>query len=249
MFLTFAEQYKGGLMHTPKAKFLFKQMLKIRNFQEDPKLAGQRRKLVVELRNKGIVSERVLEAIGKVPRQLFFPSDFVQFVYRDAAFPIGFGQTISQPYTVAFQTQLMEIQPGDKVLEIGTGSGYQAAILSCMEAEVYSVEIIKDLLLSAGKVLKNLDIPVKLFHGDGSLGLSQIGDFDAILVTAGAKEIPQVYLNQLKTGGRLIIPIGPDLESLKMQRVIKLGPNSYKTETFGDFKFVPLVGENGWTSN
>lgn len=221
-------------------------MLKIGPIQEDPKMAGQRRKLVIELRNKGISSERVLKAIGMIPRQLFFPSDFSQFVYRDAAFPIGHGQTISQPYTVAFQTELMEIQPGSKVLEIGTGSGYQAAILACMEAEVYSVEIIKELLLLAGKVLKKLDIPVKLFHGDGSLGLSQIGEFDAILVTAGAKEVPQVYLNQLKTGGRLIIPLGPELESLKMQRITKLGPQSYKTETFGDFKFVPLIGENGW---
>lgn len=217
-------------------------MLKINNLHEDPKMAGQRRKLIGELRGKGIVSERVLEAMGKVPRQAFFPKDFHQFVYRDAAFPIGHGQTISQPYTVAFQSQLLEIMPGQKVLEIGTGSGYQAAILACMDAEVYSVEIIKDLLIKAGAVLKNLDIPAKLFHGDGSLGLAQIGDFDAILVTAGAKEIPATYLSQLKIGGRLVIPVGENLEALKMQRITKLGKDNYKTEIFGEFKFVPLVG-------
>ncbi|MCC7299437.1 MAG: protein-L-isoaspartate(D-aspartate) O-methyltransferase [Bacteroidia bacterium] len=215
-------------------------------FQEDPRLAGQRRRLIDELKRKGISSVRVLEAVGKVPRQLFFPRDFEQYVYRDAAFPIGEGQTISQPYTVAFQTELLQIQPGDKVLEIGTGSGYQAAVLSAMGAQVFSVELVKSLLQEAGKVLKNIDSSIQLFHGDGTLGLQSAAPFDGILVTAGAPEVPQTYINQLKIGGRLVIPVGPDKNQQKMMRITKISDQQIKSEVLGDFKFVPLIGKNGW---
>lgn len=209
-------------------------------------MAGQRRLLVEELKRKGIVSAEVLQAIGMVPRQLFFPPDFEQFVYRDAAFPIGHGQTISQPYTVAFQSQLLQLRAGEKVLEIGTGSGYQAAVLLAMGADLYSVEIVKALLLEASKVLKNLDSNVKLYHGDGSMGLESMAPFDGILVTAGAPEVPESLIKQLKTGGRLVIPVGDAKEVQKMIRVTKISPNQTKTEVFGDFRFVPLLGKEGW---
>jgi protein-L-isoaspartate(D-aspartate) O-methyltransferase len=216
-------------------------------FQEDPKMRGLRSKLVLELKNKGIASARVLEAIGKVPRQLFFPRDFEQFVYRDAAFPIGQGQTISQPYTVAFQTELLLLKPGDKVLEIGTGSGYQAAVLSALGAEVHSVEVLRPLLNEASKVLKNIDSSIQLYHGDGTLGLPSQAPFDAILVTAGAPKVPDEYLRQLKIGGRLVIPVGDQRENQKMLRVTRTSQTESRTEVFGNFKFVPLLGKNGWS--
>ncbi len=215
-------------------------------FTEDPKFTGQRRRLVEEIRKKGISNPKVLAAIAAVPRQLFFPSDFEQYVYRDAAFPIGHGQTISQPYTVAYQTQLLDIEPGDKVLEIGTGSGYQAAVLSACGARVHSVEVVKALLLQATKVLKNLDRELKLYHGDGSLGLPPEAPFQGIIVTAGAPEVPKSYIDQLAIGGRLVIPVGNDKENQKMMRVTKISATQTKTEVFGDFKFVPLIGKEGW---
>lgn len=215
-------------------------------YKEDPKLAGQRAMLVNALRGKGITDEAVLQAIGKVPRQLFFPSDFEQFVYRDAAFPIGHGQTISQPFTVAFQSQLLALKPGEKVLEIGTGSGYQAAVLSALGAEVFTVEVIKPLLSQAQRVLKNMDSGMKLFLGDGSLGLKTHAPYDAILVTAGAPDVPQSLLEQLKIGGRLVIPVGSSKENQVMMRIIKTSAVETVSKSFGNFKFVPLVGKEGW---
>lgn len=215
-------------------------------FTEDPKFTGQRRRLVEEIRKKGISNPKVLAAIAAVPRQLFFPSDFEQYVYRDAAFPIGHGQTISQPYTVAYQTQLLDIEPGDKVLEIGTGSGYQAAVLSACGARVHSVEVVKALLLQATKVLKNLDRDLKLYHGDGSMGLPPEAPFQGIIVTAGAPEVPKSYIDQLAIGGRLVIPVGNEKDNQKMMRVTKISATQTKTEVFGDFKFVPLIGKEGW---
>lgn len=209
-------------------------------------MRGLRQKLVRELKYKGINSQKVLDAIMAVPRQLFFPRDFEQFIYRDAAFPIGFGQTISQPFTVAYQTQLLEIQPGDKVLEIGTGSGYQAAVLSAMGARVYSIEVVKELLMEAKKVLKNIDSDIQLYHGDGTLGLPSEAPFQAILVTAGAPDIPQTYIDQLAVGGRIVIPVGSDMENQKMLRITKISERETKTDVFGDFKFVPLKGQFGW---
>lgn len=215
-------------------------------FTEDPKFTGQRRRLVEEIRKKGISNPKVLAAIAAVPRQLFFPSDFEQYVYRDAAFPIGHGQTISQPYTVAYQTQLLDIEPGDKVLEIGTGSGYQAAVLSACGARVHSVEVVKALLLQATKVLKNLDRDLKLYHGDGSMGLPPEAPFQGIIVTAGAPEVPKSYIDQLAIGGRLVIPVGNEKDNQKMMRVTKISATQTKTEVFGDFKFVPLIGKEAW---
>jgi len=201
---------------------------------------------VEELMRKGIQSTAVLAAVGKVPRQLFFPSDFEQFYYRDAAFPIGHGQTISQPYTVAFQSELLDLVKGDKILEIGTGSGYQAAILSALGANVYSVELVKELLVQASKVLRNLDREIKLFLGDGTLGLQSEAPYDGIIVTAGAPEVPQSLINQLAIGGKLVIPVGSDREIQKMMRITRLSVNQTKTEVFGNFKFVPLIGKEGW---
>lgn len=221
-------------------------MFKTGNFTENPQMAGLRRKLVEELKRKGIHSQRVLEAMNMVPRQLFFPADFAQFVYRDAAFPIGYGQTISQPYTVAYQTELLDLQVGEKVLEIGTGSGYQAAILSALGVELHSVEVVKELLTAARQVLRNIDSSIKLYLGDGSLGLPAVAPFDAILVTAGAPEVPMAYIEQLKTGGRLVIPVGKGKDDQKMMRITRLNGQNTKTEVFGDFKFVPLIGKNGW---
>lgn len=209
-------------------------------------MRGLRQRLVAELERKGITSMAVREAMMAVPRQLFFPKDFEQFVYRDAAFPIGHGQTISQPYTVAFQTQLLEVKKGDKILEIGTGSGYQAAVLSAMGARVFTVEVVKSLLQESSKVLKNIDSEIKVYHGDGTLGLENEAPFDGILVTAGAPNIPDAFISQLKTGGRLVIPVGDGQNNQKMMRITKTRANETKTEIFGNFKFVPLKGKNGW---
>ncbi len=214
---------------------------------ETPVMAGKRNQLVNELRQKGIVSEQVLQAIGKVPRQLFFPMDFEQFVYRDAPFPIGHGQTISQPYTVAFQTALLQLKTGDKVLEIGTGSGYQAAVLSAVGVQVYTVETVLPLLKDAIKVLKILDNDIKCFHGDGTMGLPAFAPYDAIVVTAGAPEVPASLVNQLKPGGRLVIPVGDKPDSQIMFRISKTPDGKIINESFGPFRFVPLKGKEGWS--
>lgn len=215
-------------------------------YLEDPIMVGRRKSLVQELSRKGIDNERVLQALGKVPRQLFFPKDFEQFVYRDAAFPIGHGQTISQPYTVAFQTQLLEISAGDKVLEIGTGSGYQAAVLSAMGARVYTIETVLSLLKETMPVLKKIDNEIMCFHGDGTLGLSAHAPYDAIVVTAGAPVIPDTLIKQLKTGGRLVIPVGDKQDEQIMMRITRISDTQTKTENFGHFRFVPLKGKEGW---
>lgn len=212
-------------------------------------MAGKRKKLVEELRQKGISSEAVLKAVGMVPRQLFFPRDFEQFVYRDAAFPIGHGQTISQPYTVAFQTELLQVKPGDKVLEIGTGSGYQAAVLSALGVKLYTVETVLPLLKEAMKVLNILDNEIKCFHGDGTLGLAAHAPYDAIIVTAGAPVVPETLVSQLKTGGRLVIPVGEKKDLQQMLRITRLSEARTKTEAFGTFRFVPLKGKEGWSED
>lgn len=207
---------------------------------------GQRKRLVDELRKKGIQSESVLKAMNAVPRQWFFPKDFEHFVYRDAAFPIDHGQTISQPYTVAYQTELLGIGRGDKVLEIGTGSGYQAAVLLAMGVEVYSVEYLLPLLQKANEIFKAMGSKIQLFHGDGTLGLSSKAPFDAIVVTAGAPSVPETYLKQLRLGGRLVIPVGEQTDEQKMMRITKLSESQTKTEILQDCKFVPLKGTLGW---
>jgi protein-L-isoaspartate(D-aspartate) O-methyltransferase len=202
---------------------------------------GLRMKLVEEIRRKGITEERVLSAINAVPRHLFMDSGFMRFAYRDQAFPIRAGQTISQPYTVAFQTQLLEVNPMDKVLEIGTGSGYQSAILAEMGARVYTIERQKELYLSFQQLLVSLGYHVHFFYGDGYLGLPTYGPFDRILVTAAAPGIPEKLLEQLKPGGRLVVPIGRPNSQI-MTLVEKSSDGEYNRSEHGCFVFVPMLG-------
>jgi protein-L-isoaspartate(D-aspartate) O-methyltransferase len=201
---------------------------------------GLREKLVEEIRRKGIRNERVLEAMRKVPRHLFMDSGFIKFAYKDQAFPIGSGQTISQPYTVAFQTELLDVQPLDKVLEIGTGSGYQAAILMEMGARVYTIERQKELYLKVQMQLPKMGYKPSFFYGDGYQGLPTYGPFDKILITAAAPEIPPALIEQLKVGGILVLPIGV-AGSQVMTRVEKTGHGEYSTREHGFFVFVPML--------
>ncbi|WOK08477.1 protein-L-isoaspartate(D-aspartate) O-methyltransferase [Imperialibacter roseus] len=206
---------------------------------------GLRRGLVNTLIEKGIKSKMVLDAIGKVPRHFFFDNAFVEHAYQDKAFPIGEDQTISQPYTVAFQTQLTGAGSGSKVLEIGTGSGYQCCILLELGAEVYTIEYNKVLYERTRKFLPSMGYKAYFFQGDGSKGMPNFAPFDAILVTAGAPTIPTALVEQLKPGGRLVIPVGDD-KSQKMIRITKKEGNKLVKETFDNFSFVPLLGEHGW---
>jgi protein-L-isoaspartate(D-aspartate) O-methyltransferase len=202
---------------------------------------GLRKQLVESIRKKGIEDTNVLNAIENVPRHFFFDSSFLNFAYEDKAFPIGAGQTISQPYTVAFQTELLEIKKGDKVLEVGTGSGYQACILAEMGARVYSVERQKSLYAKAMKFIPSIGYIVKLFYGDGYKGLPAFAPFDKIIVTAGAPFIPDTLVEQLKPGGILVIPVGADDIQI-MTTVTKISESELKKREHGTFRFVPLLG-------
>jgi len=205
---------------------------------------GLRLKLIQELSQKGITDEDVLNAMCKVPRHLFMESGFITFAYRDQAFPIGSGQTISQPYTVAFQTQLLQVKKLDKVLEIGTGSGYQTAVLLEMGASIYTIERQRDLFLSAQNILNSLGYKPHMFFGDGYEGQPAFAPFDKILVTAAAPEIPEKLLQQLKPGGKLVIPVG-ESQSQRMVLIEKTGIDSYKKTEHGAFVFVPMLkGKN-----
>lgn len=206
---------------------------------------GKRKALVALLREKGIKNERVLDAINKLPRHFFFDSALVSHAYEDKAFPIGEGQTISQPYTVAFQTELLDIKPGEKVLEIGTGSGYQGSILHLLGAEVYTIEYQKKLYEGTKRFLARLGIDMKLFYGDGTGGLPEFAPFDKIIVTAGAPVVPESLVQQLKIGGILVIPVG----TRGKQTMLKISKKSAKEmdrEEFEGFAFVPLLGKEGW---
>ncbi len=214
-------------------------------FTDSYKHKGMRRSLVRKIKEKGITDEAVQEAILKIPRHFFFDDIFVEHAYQDKAFPIAEGQTISQPFTVAFQTQLLEIKPGDKILEIGTGSGYQCCVLVELGAEVVTIEYIKKLSLLAQKMLKVMGYTPKFVIGDGSKGFSQDAPYDGILVTAGAPTIPEVLISQLKVGGRLVIPVG-DRKTQKMVRITKTSESEIVKEEFSNFSFVPLVGDKGW---
>lgn len=220
-------------------------MFKNHHPEDQPRHIGQRRQLVDLLRSKGIHDTRVLDAIGSIPRHVFFPKEFEQFAYRDEAFPIGHGQTISQPYTVAFQSQSLMAEPGMKVLEIGTGSGYQASVLDHMGMQVFSVEIIPELTDAARKMLTLLDSKVQVFQSDGSQGLKKFAPYDRILVTAGAPAIPKPLVDQLSDGGIMVIPVGKQRNEQKMVRLTRKG-DGYSTEILGDFRFVPLTGKLGW---
>jgi protein-L-isoaspartate(D-aspartate) O-methyltransferase len=201
---------------------------------------GKRKKLVAELRQKGISDEEVLRAIDTVPRHLFMDPAFLIHAYVDKAFPITSGQTISQPYTVAVQTSLLRLKRRDKILEIGTGSGYQSAILAEMGARVYTIERYRDLYLKAQTILSSLGYTADFFYGDGYEGKPQYGPFDGIIVTAAAPEVPQKLLQQLKTGGRLIVPLG-NSGSQVMTVVERTGSDSFEYSEHGNFVFVPML--------
>lgn len=199
-----------------------------------------RQQLVGVVRDKGITDEKVLTAIGKIPRHLFMDSSFLDHAYQDKPFPIAADQTISQPYTVAFQTELLKVTPGDKVLEIGTGSGYQTAVLCEMGARVYSIERQLELFKLTSKFLPKLGYRAKkLIFGDGYKGLKEEAPFDSIIVTAGAPFVPKPLMSQLKIGGRLVIPVGEDVQTMTL--FIRRGPKDFEKHEFGEFRFVPLL--------
>ncbi|MTG98298.1 MULTISPECIES: protein-L-isoaspartate(D-aspartate) O-methyltransferase [Myroides] len=207
---------------------------------DTPKHQGLRNQLVESLKQKGIVDTAVLEAIRVIPRHLFLDSSFENFAYQDKAFPIGAGQTISHPYTVAFQSQLLRLEKEDKVLEIGTGSGYQTAVLVAMGARVYSIERQNELYKKTSHLLPKLGIRPKLMtFGDGYKGLPNYAPFDSIIVTAGAPFIPQPLMAQLKIGGRLIIPLGEETQI--MTELVRLNETQFEKHEYGDFKFVPML--------
>lgn len=206
---------------------------------------GLRKKLVRTVEGKGITDMNVLMALGKVPRHYFFDKAFLEHAYQDKAFPIGEGQTISQPFTVAFQTQLLEIEKGDKVLEIGTGSGYQACILMEMGAVVYTVEYIKKLYDRTKKFLPSMGYKPHFFCGDGTKGLPAFKPFDKIIITAAAPTLPQPLIDQLRIGGIMVIPVG-DNNLQRMIKVTKKSETKITKEYFDYFSFVPLVGKFGW---
>ena len=206
---------------------------------------GARKQLVDILKKKGIDDEAVLKAIGKVPRHFFFDETFWNQAYKDIAFPIGEGQTISQPYTVAYQTQLLHIKKGDKVLEIGTGSGYQACILLELGANVYTIERQEKLYERTIQVLPYMKYKPHFFLGDGSKGIAEHAPYDKIIVTAGAPLVPDVLLKQLNIGGILVIPVG-DEETQKMVTILKTGKNDYEKHVLDTFRFVPLIGDKAW---
>jgi len=201
---------------------------------------GLRKKLVTTIKAKGITDIDVLHALYALPRHYFFEKAFEEAAYEDKAFPIGNDQTISQPYTVAYQTQLLEVKKRDKVLEIGTGSGYQAAILGLLGARVYTIERHRDLYLKSKKLLHAIGLKgIRFFHKNGHLGLSEFAPFDKIIVTAAAEELPPKLLAQLAIGGSLVIPVGKGMQT--MMRITKKADGTFNTEKFAKFKFVPFV--------
>lgn len=203
---------------------------------------GLRNLLVKQLKEKGITDKNVLDAIAKIPRHLFIDSSFENFAYQDKAFPIGADQTISQPYTVAFQTELLQVEKEHKILEIGTGSGYQTAVLCLLGAKVYSIERQNELFKKTKNLLSKLTInviPKLLSFGDGYKGLPDYAPFDGIIVTAGAPSVPQALMSQLKIGGRLVIPVGENEQIMTL--LVRKNETQFEKTEFGDFKFVPLL--------
>ncbi len=208
--------------------------------QDTYKHKGQRKKLTQELKKQGIEDKKVLAAILEIPRHFFLDIGFDKMAYHNKAFPIGAGQTISQPYTVAFQTQVLNINKGDKVLEIGTGSGYQTAVLIKLGARVYTIERQKELFINTQSFLSSLNYEAKFFYGDGYKGKSTYGPYDKIIVTAGAPYIPQALKDQLKVGGVMVIPVG-DSEEQIMYSIIRTSKTEYKETKLGSFMFVPML--------
>jgi protein-L-isoaspartate(D-aspartate) O-methyltransferase len=201
---------------------------------------GKRKKLVDELRKQGISDEEVLRAMNTVPRHIFMDPAFLNHAYVDKAFPITSGQTISQPYTVAVQTSLLQVKKRDKVLEVGTGSGYQAAILAEMGVKVYTIERYRDLYIKAQRTLTSLGYSADFFFGDGYEGQKQYGPYDGILITAAAPEVPDALLQQLKTGGRLVVPLGKS-DFQVMTVVTRTSQDSFEYSSHGTFVFVPML--------
>lgn len=215
-------------------------------YVDNYKEQGARKKLVKYLREEKYISdERVLLAIGKVPRHYFFSKTFWNQAYKDIAFPIGEGQTISQPFTVAYQSELLQIQPQEKVLEIGTGSGYQTCILLELGAEVYTIERIAKIHEKTSQILPKLGYNAHFFCGDGSLGLPDEAPFDKIIVTAGAPFIPEILLKQLKVGGILVIPVG-DATQQRMLTALRISDTEFEKIELDTFRFVPLLGDQAW---
>jgi protein-L-isoaspartate(D-aspartate) O-methyltransferase len=205
---------------------------------------GLRRQLALLLKEKGIGSMEVLKAIEAVPRHLFLNSSFIERAYEDIAFPIGSGQTISRPHTVAFQTELLELKKGEKVLEIGTGSGYQTSVLLEMGAKVFTIERQKALFDTTKAFLPTIGYNAKFFYGDGYKGLTVFAPFDKIIITAGAPTIPDALLDQLKTGGIMVIPLGDKVQVMTLIR--KVDHKKFEKTEFGEFKFVPLLEHREW---
>ena len=203
---------------------------------------GLRKQLIEHLASKGIVNLEVLNAMNKIPRHLFLDNAFVNFAYQDKAFPIGAGQTISQPYTVAFQSELLQIKPYEKVLEVGTGSGYQAAVLSLLEAEVFTIERQRELFLKTKKFLPTLGYNCMFVYGDGYKGLPKFAPFDKIIITCGAPFIPEDLVAQLKVGGRMVAPIGDGYIQV-MHLIEKISATETKITTHGEFSFVPMLND------
>lgn len=204
------------------------------------KYRGRRKQMINLLREKGISDEKVLEAMNKIPRHLFLTSAFEDHAYEDKAFPIAANQTISHPYTVAFQSSLLDVSPGDKILEVGTGSGYQTAVLVAMQAEVYTIERQKSLVDFSRRMFDEINLaPRYQTYGDGYKGLPSFAPFDKIIVTAGAMVLPSLLLQQLKIGGLAVIPIG-DIHQ-KMYTYLRVDERKYEQMEFGDYKFVPML--------
>lgn len=211
------------------------------NFSDTYRHKGLRKKLVETIRLKGIRDEKVLKAINALPRHFFLEKAFEEWAYADQAFPIGNEQTISQPYTVAFQTELLEIKKRDKILEVGTGSGYQAAILALLGARVHTIERQEALFHKTNALLEKLEVGnIRTYFRDGYKGLPEFAPFDKMIVTAGATNIPDALKEQLKIGGVLVIPVGDD-QSQKMYRITKISAKEFKKEEFANFRFVPFL--------
>lgn len=203
---------------------------------------GLRKQLVEHLASKGISNLEVLNAMNKIPRHLFMDNAFVNFAYQDKAFPIGSGQTISQPYTVALQSQLLQIKPYEKVLEVGTGSGYQAAVLTLLEADVYTIERQRELFVKTKKFLPQLGYKCMFVYGDGYKGMPKFAPFDKIIITCGAPFIPEDLVAQLKVGGRMVAPIGEG-DVQVMHLIEKISATERRITTHGEFSFVPMLND------
>ena len=208
--------------------------------QDNFRHQGLRKKLINELREKGISDERILDAFFAVPRHFFLDLAFLEKAYTNIAFQIGAGQTISHPYTVAFQTQLLNLKKGEKVLEIGTGSGFQTCILCQLGARIYTIEPQKELFIKSKEIIKKVGFHPSQFYGDGYKGLETYQPFDKILITCGAPEIPKTLIQQLKIGGVMVIPVGEG-ESQLMKRIVKKSEQEIQIEDYGTFKFVPML--------